>query len=178
MTRKIKSETITLRGGEAAILSTIEMAPGQFETMLASPDFGTEYAQLRTTSEEQALGDFRHLRKQYHVPPLAGKYAKLAEDLAAAAAQGLAEAAGTHDGGTCNMDAVSLDLPRWSHDKVEQAAKAAGVGCFVWNLWGHKSYVFPIRCGYQGDARTKAAEAMREALEAAGYDTGMYYQMD
>lgn len=93
MTRKIKSETITLRGGEAAILSTVELAPGQFETMLASPDFDTEYAQLRTTSEEQALGDFRHLRKQYHVPPLAGRYAKLAEDLAAAASHGLEAAA-------------------------------------------------------------------------------------
>ena len=178
MSRKIKSETITLRGGEAAVLSTVELAPGQFETMLASPDFGTEYVVLRTTSEEQAMGDFRHLRNQYHVPPLSGKYAKLAEDLAAAAAHGLEAAAGSDDGGTCNMDAVSLDLPRWSRDKVEQAAKAAGVGCFIWNLWGHKSYVFPIRCGYQGDARAKAAEAMQEALEAAGYTTGMYCQMD
>lgn len=178
MTRKIKSETITLRGGEAAILSTIEMAPGQFETMLASPDFGTEYAQLRTTSEAQALGDFRHLRKQYHVPPLSGKYAKLSEDLAAAAAYGLEVAAGSDDGGTCNMDAAGLVLSGWIEAKVEQAAKAAGVGCFVWRLWGSKSYVFPIPCGYQGNARSAAAEAMKNMLRDLGYETTMYYQMD
>ena len=178
MSRKIKSEKIILRGGEAAILSTVELQPGYYETMLASPDFDIEYAQLRTTSEEQAISDYKHLRKQYHVDPLSGKYAKLAKDLECAAAYAMEVAATTDDGGTCNMDAVTVDLKGWNRAKVEQAAKAAGVGCFVWNLYGHKSYVFPVRDSGQGNARTAAAEAMQEALKLEGYNTGMYYQID
>lgn len=178
MTRKIKSANITLADGKAAILSTVELPGGVFETMLASPDFGTEYKQLRTTDEAQALTDFKHLYKTYHVAPLTGKYAKLAEDLKAAAAQGVKVAKITEDGGTCNMDAVSIDLPGWRRAKVEQAAKAADVGCFVWNLWGSKRYVFPIGGVGQANARTAAAEAMRDGLRAAGYNVGMYYQMD
>lgn len=178
MTRKIKFANITMKDGTAAILSTVELAPGQYETMLMSPDCDVEYAQLRTTDEAQAISDFNHLRKQYHVAPLSGKYAKLAEDLKAAAAYGLEAAAGSDDGGTCNMDAVSLILPGWAKAKIEQAAKAAGVGCFLWNLYGSKSYVFSLRCGYQGNARTKAAEAMETHLKDLGYSTLMYYQMD
>ena len=178
MKRQIRFANITLKSGEAAILSTVETAPGHYETMLMSPDCGQEYAQLRTTDEAQAIADFEHLRKTYHVPPLSGRYAALAKDLEAAAAYGMECAANTEDGGTCNFDAVALDLSGWRKDKVEQAAKAAGVGCFVWNLWGSKRYVFPVRCGYQGNARTRVAEAMGEALELSGYKTGMYYQMD
>lgn len=178
MKRKIKFEKITMKNGEAAILSTVELEPDLYETLLASPDFGVEYAQLRTTSEAQAIADFKHLHKQYAVEPLTGKYSELAKDLECAAAHGMECAAGTEDGGTCNMDAVAVSLKGWNREKIEQAAKAAGVGCFVWNLYGHKYFVFPIRSGYQGNARTRAAEAMCEALKLSGYKVEMYYQID
>lgn len=110
--------------------------------------------------------------------PLTGKYAKLAEDLRAAAAEGICKAMTTVDDGTCNMDAATLTLPRWQQAKVEEAARAAGVGCFVWNLWGSKSYVFPLRIQAKANARTSAAEAMRDQLSSMGYQAGMYYQMD
>lgn len=178
MTRKIKSANITMADGKAAILSTVELEPGLYETMLASPDFGTEFAQLRSTNEGTAISDFNFLHKKFHVAPLVGKYAKLADDLKAAAAQGVKVAQITEDGGTCNMDAVSIELPGWRRAKVEQAAKAADVGCFVWSLWGNKRYVFPITGVGQANARTAAAEAMRDNLRAAGYNVGMYYQID
>lgn len=177
MARPIKSTDITLADGKAAILSTAELAPGLYETMLASPDFGTEYKVLRNTTEEGALADFKRLRKAYHVAPLSGKYAKLAENLRKAAEVGRAAARLSDDGGTCNFDAATIRLKGWNRAKVEQAAKEAGVRCFEWNLWGSKSYVFPIECG-QGNARTAGAEAMSKALESAGYDAGVYYQMD
>lgn len=177
MARQIKTANITLASGKAAILSTAELAPGEYETILASPDFGTEYKVLRTTSEAQALADFKHLRKTYHVAPLSGKYAKLAEDLRKAAAVGYAAAELSDDGGTCNFDAATIRLSGWIQAKVEQAAREAGVRCFVWNLWGSKSFVFPIASG-QGNARTAGAEAMSDHLKKAGYDAGMYYQMD
>ncbi len=177
MARRIKTADITLADGKAAILSTAELAPGVYETMVASPDFGTEYKVLHNTSEEGALADFKRLRKTYHVPPLSGKYAQLAKDLKKAAAAGLAAARLSDDGGTCNFDAATIKLKGWHRAKVEQAAKEAGVRCFEWNLWGCKSYVFPIGSG-QGNARTAGAEAMSRHLKSAGYDAGMYYSMD
>lgn len=178
MTRKIRRSEITLANGNTAILSTVELQPGLFETMLASPDFDTEYAQLRTTDEAQAISDFNHLRKTYHVAPLSGKYADLAEALKKAFTVGKEAASRTNDGGTCNFDAPTLNLKGWVEAKVKQAAKAAGVGCFVWNLWGSKRYVFSLPIGAQGNARTMAAEAMSNSLKVAGYDAGMYYQAD
>lgn len=177
MARQIKKTDITLANGNAAILSTAELAPGLYETMLASPNFDTEYKVLRNTTEEGALADFKRLHKAYHVAPLSGKYAKLSVDLRKAAAVGHAAAELSDDGGTCNFDAATIRLKGWNQAKVEQAAREAGVRCFVWNLWGSKSFVFPIGCG-QGNARTAGAEAMSKHLESAGYDAGMYYQMD
>lgn len=176
--KRIRYAQITMTDGTRAVLSTAEISPGLYETMLASPDYSTEYEVLRTTEEAQSIGDFKHLKKLYSAEKLTGRYLELSKALKSAAAHGLEVAANTHDSGTCNTDAVCLYLPRWSRKKVEQAAKAAGVGCFIWNLYGDKSFVFPLLCGYQGNARTKAAEAMRDALKAAGYKVGMYYQMD
>lgn len=177
MARQIKTANITMADGKAAVLSTSEAFPGEYETMLASPDFGTEYKVLRNTTEAGAIADFKRLHKAYHVAPLSGKYAKLAEDLRKAAAVGRAAAELSDDDGTCNFDAATIRLSGWTQAKVEQAAREAGVQCFVWNLWGSKSFVFPINCG-QGNARTAGAEAMSEHLKKAGYDAGMYYQMD
>lgn len=178
MIRKIKQMNIRLEDGTAAVLSASEIAAGEFEVMLTDTDFDTEYAVRRSATEAEALADFKRLRKQYHVPELIGKYAQLRDDLKAAAELALKVAKATDDGGTCNMDAAKLYLPGWNRKKVEQAAKAAGVGCFLWNLWGSKSYVFPVYGTGQGNARTEAAEAMRESLSGMGYDAGMYCQID
>lgn len=176
--RSLKTSNVTMKDGSTAVLSTTELPNGEFETMLATPDFDTEYAVLRTTSEAQALADHKHLRKQYHVAPLTGKYAKLSEDLRKAAEAGREVAKRTEDGGACNFDAATLYLKGWNRAKVEQAAKDAGVGCHLWNLWGSKSFVFPIPGTGQGDARSAAAEAMEASLKDAGYTAGMYYQID
>lgn len=176
--KNIKTTNIIMSDGSAAVISTAEIYPGEYETMLASPDFSEEYAVMRTTSESQALTNHKHLWKQYHVAPLTGKYAKLAEDLAEAAREAEKIAGILEDGGSCNFDACKLYLPGWNSKKVEQAARSAGVGCFVYSLWGTKSFVFPIRVPAQADARSAAAEAMRDCLNARGYDAAMYYQMD
>lgn len=178
MARIIKKTNIRMADGSTAVLSTAEIFPGEFETMLATPDFGTEYAVRRASTEAQALADHKHLRKQYHVPALSGKYAQLADDLRKAAEAGREAAKSSDDGGTCNFDSATLYLKGWNREKVEQAARAAGVGFFVWNLWGSKAFVFPIRGVGQANANTAAAEAMREALKGMGYDAGMYCQAD
>lgn len=176
--KQIKQTTITLANGSEAVISTAEIYPGEYETMVASPDFSEEYAVIRATDEAQAIADHKHLRKLYHVAPLSGKYLKLSQDLAYAAGKAKTIASILEDGGTCNMDSCKLYLPGWNSKKVEQAARAAGVGCFVYNLWGSKSFVFPLRIAAQADARSAAAEAMRDCMKARGYDAAMYYQMD
>lgn len=177
MPRIIKQTNITLASGAVALLSASELTPGEYEVMILSPGSGDEHAVLRSSTEACALLDFEHLRKEYHIPPLSGKYAKLAEDLRQAAVIGYAAAAKSSDGGTCNFDAVCLKLKGWQGAKIKAAAKVAGVGCSEWNLWGSKSWVFPIAAG-QADARTDAAEAMRDHLKAQGYEASVYYQMD
>lgn len=112
-------------------------------------------------------------------PALTGKYAKLRDDLISALAAGrAAEDANPEDGGTCNFDSAALQLPYWNGAMVEQAAREAGTRCFVWALWGSKSFVFGPDTRAQGNARSRNAEAMAEALKRMGYVATMYYQMD
>lgn len=176
--KNIKTTQITLASGAAAVISTSEIYPGEYETMVASPDFETEYKVMRAWSEESALDDHKWLKKQYHVSPLSGKYLKLSKDLAEANKKAQLISEIVEDGGACNFDSCTLYLKGWNQSRVEQAARAAGVGCFIWNLFGSKSFVFPVRVAAQGDARTAAAEAMRDHLKGLGYDAGMYYQID
>lgn len=84
-------------------------------------------------TEAEAVEEFERLRKEWHHPEampaeLKGRYRKLAEDLKAALAYGL-ERKGDDDGGTSNLDAPSIHLPRWEQKKVEAAAEYAGLGC-------------------------------------------------
>lgn len=175
---QIKKETVILANGAIAILSTVEIVPGEYETMLASPDFSEEYAVTHATTEKQAIKHHKCIKDKFHNPPLSGKYLKLAHDLLLASHKAAEIANIIEDGGTCNFDSCTITLPGWNRKKVEQAARLAGVGCFVWDRWGSKAFVFPLRISAQADARSAASEAMRDHLKAMGYDAGMYYQMD
>lgn len=109
---------------------------------------------------------------------LSGRYAQLAKDLSAAAEVGIAAGAAEIDGGTCNCDAVALELRGWRGKNVEAAATAAGVGCFRWMCGSDRLYVFTLMGCFQGNARTTAAEAMQDYLESAGYSAAVYSAMD
>ena len=173
-----RDEGIRLADGRVLTLSAACIGPGKYEVMLLDPESGDEVDVAQAGTEAEALSHFKRLREFYHVPEPKGRYKKLAEDLAAALAYGL-ERKGDDDGGTSNFDAPALSLPKWEKKKVEAAAKTAGLGCFVWNLWGSKLYVFSIReGGGQGLTRTKAAEAMAECLKGLGYEAMTYCQAD
>lgn len=146
-----RDEAIRLSNGRIYTLDAAKLGEGKYEVMLLGPKTGEEVDSAQTSTEADAIFQFDRLKKMYHHPAPA----------AAALVYGL-EHKGDDDGGTCNFDAPSLHLPGWEKKKVESAAKEAGLGCFVWNLWGHKSYVFSIQMGVgQGYTRTKAAEASR-----------------
>lgn len=171
-----RDEHIRLTDGRSATLSAVQLSDKKFETMLLLNDgSGEEIISYQSTSAEDAVCFFKEIRDEYHVPDLTGKYKKLADDLKAAHAYGLAHM-GDDDGGTCNFDAPALFLTGWNKKLVEAAAKTAGVGCFEWEFL--KAYVFTVRGAGQGYTRTKAAEAMCQYLKEQGYEAGMYYQMD
>ena len=176
--KTIKHERLHLQNGRRVILDTCELTPGKFETMLLLESSGEEIDSAIASTEEQALLDFDRIKAKHMASELSGKYAALAEALKAAKAAGKlsAESLGD-DGGTCNMDAPAVVLPRFQRSKVEAAAQAAGVGCFHWREMG-PCYVFPLRLGYQGFANTAAAESAAASLKAAGHETLVYYQMD
>ena len=179
MTKHIKKdEGIRLADGRMATLSAAQLPDGKFEVMLFTngPEM-EEVDSIQCEYEETALAHFERLKKYYHTPELKGRYKKLAEDLKEAKAYGL-DHAGDDDGGTCNFDSATLYLPRWNKEKVEIAAKTAGVGCSVWTSFTKCCFIFSIPGVGQGFRRTKAAEAMHDFLEERGYDAGMYYQMD
>lgn len=165
-----RDERIRLKDGRLMTLDAAKLGEGKYEVMLLDLKTGEDLDTVMVPTEAEALEEFERLRERWHHP----------EDLKAALAYGL-ERKGDDDGGTCNFDAPSLHLPGWTRKKVEAAAEYAGLGCFVWNLWGSKSFVFslPMGCGVgQGYTRTKAAEAMREYLEGLGYDALTYCQAD
>lgn len=178
-----RDEHIRLADGRLMTLDASKLEEGKYEVMLLNWRTGDELDVVMTATEAGALEEFERLRKRWHHPEampaeLKGRYKKLAEDLKAALAYGL-ERKGDDDGGTSNFDAPSLHLPGWTRKKVEAAAEYAGLGCFTWNLWGSKSYVFSIRRGVgQGYTRSRAAEAMREYLKGLGYDASTYCQAD
>lgn len=106
--------------------------------------------------------------------PLTGKYAKLRDDLIAALDIG-AKAETGEDGGTCNVDAPAILLPRWTRNLVKRAAREAGTECFEWNLYGSRYFVFQPRTRAIGNDRSRNAEAATSFLESCGYERVICY---
>lgn len=170
------------RNGRRVILDTCELAANRYETMLMYPD-GQEITYRTASTETDALRDFEVILAAYPADkkpeapkPLTGKYAKLRDDLIKARAIALDAAALVEDGGTCNLDAPSLLLPRWQSAKVKQACEEAGGDYF---RWGYSNrYVICLRLPGQAYKRETAAEAMTKALADMGYDALTYCAMD
>ena len=111
--------------GSRVILDTCELAPGKYETMLLYPN-GHEIA-CRTARTESGRNRrlFDELLTAYPADtkpaapkPLTGKYAKLRDDLREVVARSAKpQPHKLSDGGTCNLDAPSLLLPRWQSAK-------------------------------------------------------------
>ena len=119
------------------------------------------------------------MKQNTEIKSLPEKYAKLRDDLRAALEAGRkAQAENPEDGGTCNFDACSVELPRWNRSLVERAAKEAGTMCFALRRYGATMYVFDPDSYAQANARSRNAEAMTRAMKSLGWDAMDYCQMD
>lgn len=169
--------------GSTLIVDTCDLGERynlRYETM-ALRHGGKEIERVRTATLEEAKCAHSIMLKTYKsmAEELTGKYAILRDDLRAAADAARSAVRDLDDGGTCNMDAPALALPRWNRKMVEQAAREAGLsGCFDWNLFGKRYVVFPTPNVGQARRNEVAAETMTDYLRRRGYDAFCYSQMD
>lgn len=107
---------------------------------------------------------------------MATDYKKLTEDLIQArlAAE---KAAKGDDGGSANLDTMTIKLLNAREKKVVDAISKAGLRCAKTDWLGPRYFIYPSKCG-QGNSRNRAVEAMTEVMEKAGWDVLIFYQMD
>lgn len=172
--------------GRPAIVDVVELF-GSFEVMTLRPD-GHEIDFNIFADEAEAVKAAKAMVRKYSdkepqpPKPLTGRYAKLRDDIITALATGRTaedkEFQRTGDCGTCNFDSPALTLPRWSAEKIKQAAKEAGTSAYKWTLYGSTRWVIVPNSHCQAEPRSVGAEAMRDVFGALGYDASMYYQAD
>lgn len=162
-------------GRRKIVIDASEIKPGVFEVM-AMDAHGMEIACQRVRSIEEAAKVYSAQLAEYTA--LTGKYARLRDDLKAAMAAAIAAVGDSDDGGACNFDACAISLPRWNGALIERAAKEAGTGCFSWQSYGGRRWVFsPPHVG-QARRNEIAAEAMTDFMSKRGYDALCYQSMD
>ena len=172
--------------GRPAIVDVAELF-GEFEVMTFRPD-GDEIDCKTFADETEAVKAAKAMTRKYAdkkpqpPKPLTGRYAKLRDDIMTALEAGRAAEAQEFqrngDGGTCNFDSPALTLPRWSAEKIQQAAKEAGTSAYKWTLYGSTRWVIVPDSRCQAEPRSTNAKLMRDVFSALGYDAVMYYQAD
>jgi len=104
------------------------------------------------------------------------KYDQLAVDLREAQAEANALYSRSEDGGTCNLDAITLNLRGWRQKEAKEAIVSAGM-----NAWKHSHGYFvvnPRTVFSQGNRNTRICQAVSDHMKAKGYDAGMYFMVD
>lgn len=82
------------------------------------------------------------------------------------------------DGGSANLDRLTISLPRLREEKVIEAIKRAGLWTSGKHDWIGQRYFISAPHGSQGNDNTRQIEAMRDCLKEKGYDVLIYYHMD
>lgn len=104
-------------------------------------------------------------------------YQKFTKDLAEA--EKISKDAMTgDDGGTANLDCMTIRLPRLPEKKVIAAVKEAGLyTAGKRNHLGMRYFISPP-CGAQGNDRCRQVEAMYKSMKDKGYDVLNFYMSD
>lgn len=94
---------------------------------------------------------------------------ELVQHVKEAIAEGQKAADTVDDGGTCNMDTLTIYLPRTRMASMEE------LGISRYKLRDS----FAISCSFgQADKNTKGVRAAADYLKTKGWDAGVWYQMD
>ncbi len=84
----------------------------------------------------------------------------------------------TEDGGTCNLDAVTLKITIPAKFAAQTWVKLDKMLVSDWGRMWRGYYMVDIPLSGQANRRTRMAEAACKALVAAGYNATMFYQCD
>lgn len=84
----------------------------------------------------------------------------------------------TEDGGTCNMDSVTLKISIPAKLAAQAWVKLEKMLASDYGRLWRGYYMVDIPLSGQGNRRTRMAEAACNALESAGYNAMMFYQCD
>lgn len=106
-----------------------------------------------------------------------GELNKLSEALINAV-NAAAMLADTEDGGTCNLDMVTLKIKIPKKLTQYISVKLEKMLAHDWGRLWKDYYLVDIPLSGQGNRRTRMAEAACQALKDAGYDARVYYQCD
>lgn len=105
------------------------------------------------------------------------KYEKLTHDLRQAKENALKAIIG-EDGGSANLDCMTIELKGWREEKVKNAVSDAGLYTRGRREWiGRRFFINPPGAG-QGNDRCRAVEAMCETMRKLGYDVLMFQRAD
>ena len=86
--------------------------------------------------------------------------------------------ADTEDGGTCNLDMVTLKIKIPEKFTQYITVKLEKMYARDWGRLWKGYYLVDIPLSGQGNRRTRMAEAACNSLRADGYDAMMFYQCD
>lgn len=84
----------------------------------------------------------------------------------------------TEDGGTCNMDSVTLKISIPAKLAAQAWVKLDKMLARDYGRLWRGYYMVDIPLSGQGNRRTRMAEAACNALKSSGYDAMMFYQCD
>ena len=104
-------------------------------------------------------------------------YEKLTKDLIRAK-EASVEAAKGEDGGSANLDSLTIRIPRARESKVIEAVKNAGLYTRGRREWIGSRYFISAPTGGQGNSNYRAVQAMDKVMSEAGWDTLVFYKMD
>lgn len=103
---------------------------------------------------------------------------QLTEDCMAARAPAISACGQSDDGGSANLDATFLPLPKGARAQlVIEAIQRAGLSASASKWLGRGVMIQPPGDG-QGAKRYASNQALKSSLSEAGWDCFVYYQMD
>jgi hypothetical protein len=83
-----------------------------------------------------------------------------------------------NDGGSCNLDKVTLRVDRMQLRTITACAQAAGVSCYISTWWGRKRAFLGFNEHGQASRRYTMVQAADKSLRASGYMPLVYYRID
>lgn len=104
-------------------------------------------------------------------------YKKLTNDLIKAK-EAAEKAVKGEDGGSANLDCMTIALKGAREEKVIQAVRKAGLYTRGRRVWIGTRYFISQPIGAQGNDRVRQVDAMCKVMQEAGYDVLKYEQMD